>query len=125
MKKVTSKIFITLSLLFFTTIPCLVLAASPLSALKDVANTGGYREANQTTLSAIAGSAVSTILGLLGVIFVCLILYAGITWMTAEGDEARVEKAQTILRNAIIGLIITVSVWAIYIFILPLFTSIS
>jgi len=69
---------------------------------------------NQLTLAATLGTIVQVVLSLLGIVFIILIIYAGIVWMTAEGDEAKVEKAQKILRNSIIGLLITLSSWAIY-----------
>lgn len=64
------------------------------------------------------GVAVYALLSLLGVIFLSLIIYAGILWMIAEGEEAKVEKAQTILKNAIIGLVIVMAAYAISLFIL-------
>jgi uncharacterized membrane protein len=114
MKKLIKRISVLLGLLGFLILPYFVFAASPLNALKTVGNEAGYAAANETTVSSIVGSVIAAVLGLLGVIFVCLIIYAGITWMTSGGDEAKVEKAQKILRSAIIGLILTVSVYAIY-----------
>ncbi|MDD4901603.1 MAG: hypothetical protein PHE24_00500 [Patescibacteria group bacterium] len=115
MKKIIKRIFILASLLGFLILPYFVFADSPLNALQNVGVAGGYNKStNQTTISVIAGAVVSTVLSLLGIIFIALIVYAGIIWMTAEGDEAKVEKAQKILRNAIIGLVITVGVYGIY-----------
>jgi hypothetical protein len=44
-------------------------------------------------------------------------LYAGYNWMTAAGDEQKVEKAKDTITRAIIGIIITVSAYAITYFI--------
>ncbi len=57
-------------------------------------------------------------LGFLGVIAVCILLYAGWTWMTARGNEEKVEKAKRILKAATIGLVIIVASFAIVSFIL-------
>jgi hypothetical protein len=115
MKKIIKRISILTSLLGFLILPYFVFADSPLNALQNVGNNAGYNKAtNQTTLAVIAGAVVSAVLSLLGIIFIVLIVYAGIIWMTAEGDEAKVEKAQKILRNAIIGLVITIGVYGIY-----------
>jgi len=38
--------------------------------------------------------------------------------MTAAGEECKVEKAQTIIRNAVIGLIVIVSAYAISYFVI-------
>jgi hypothetical protein len=45
--------------------------------------------------------------------------------MTSEGDEAKVEKAQKILRNAIIGLVITLAAYAISFFIVNALNNIT
>jgi len=71
-------------------------------------------------ISSIVGMVVAALLSLLGVFFLILIIYGGIIWMTAEGDESKVEKAQGILRSAIIGLIITLSAYAISYFVVSI-----
>ena len=67
------------------------------------------------------GDAVDTViegfLGLLGVIFVILIIISGFNWMTAGGDEAKVEKAKKTINRAIIGLIVIVVSYAITYFV--------
>jgi|WetSurMetagenome_2_1015567.scaffolds.fasta_scaffold299529_2 hypothetical protein len=116
MKKLFSYLFCAalLSGLFLS--PSLARATNALmNNLSEVAtNQGTYAAANQNTIIVIAGTVVSTLLGLLGIIFIVLIIFAGISWMTAGGEEAKVEKAQKILKNAIIGLIVTASAYAIY-----------
>lgn len=61
---------------------------------------------------------INVALGLIGIILVCLILYAGFLWMTSGGDDKQISKAKAIIRNAIIGLIIILSAWAITKFII-------
>ncbi|MBU0722585.1 pilin [Patescibacteria group bacterium] len=74
---------------------------------------GPYAKAEETTISTIVGTAVSAFLGLLGVIFLVLIIYAGFNWMTAAGEEEKVTKAKDTLRRAVIGLIIIIGAYAI------------
>lgn len=115
MKKIIKRLSILTCLLTVLILPYFVFASGIVDNLKDVGPQAGYSEkTDETSMSAIAGNIVSTVLGLLGVIFVILVIYAGILWMTAGGEESKVEKAQGILKNAIIGLIVTVSVYAIY-----------
>ena len=57
-------------------------------------------------------------LGFLGIIAVGLIMYAGWLWMSSEGNEEKIEQAKKILKNAIIGLIIILSAFAIATFII-------
>ena len=122
MKKIIKRISILACLLVVLILPYFVFASSGLvDNLNNVGEQAGYAPADSTSVSAIAGTIVSAVLGLLGVIFVVLIVYAGFTWMTAEGDEAKVEKAQKIMKNSIIGLVITVSAFAIYNFVLMYF----
>ena len=42
-----------------------------------------------------------------------LIVYAGFLWMNARGNEQQVEKAKSILTQAVIGLIIVLASYSI------------
>lgn len=66
---------------------------------------------------------INIFLSVLGMIFLVLIIYAGFTWMTAGGEAQKVEKAQRIMKNAVIGLIIILSSWGITRFILKSLTD--
>jgi lysylphosphatidylglycerol synthetase-like protein (DUF2156 family) len=79
---------------------------------------GGYQG---ISLADTIGTVIRAALSLLGVIFIILIIVGGFVWMTAEGNEQKVEKAQNYIRRALIGLIITLSAWAIWSFILQKF----
>lgn len=68
-------------------------------------------------LLGIIGYLIKILLGILGVVFVILMVYAGFIWMTARGDEKMVTKAKDTIQRAIIGLIITISAYAITTFI--------
>ncbi len=59
------------------------------------------------------GRIIRTLLGLLGIIFLVLMVYAGFLWMTARGDDDAVTKAKDIIRNAIVGLIIIFIAYAL------------
>ncbi|HBU07329.1 MAG TPA: hypothetical protein DEB09_04580 [Candidatus Magasanikbacteria bacterium] len=61
---------------------------------------------------------INSILGILGTVAVCLIVYAGFKWMTAGGNEENVKSAQSILYAAVIGLAIILSAYAISKFVL-------
>jgi len=76
----------------------------------DVSSTLGLGEADlEETVIAI----IQWILGLLGLVGVIMILYGGFTWMTAGGNEEKIEKAKKIISAAIIGIIIVILSWAI------------
>jgi amino acid transporter len=65
----------------------------------------------------IAAMAIQTVLGLLAIIFIVLLIYAGFQWMTAEGDEGKIEKAQKTISHAVIGLIIVIAAYSITFFV--------
>ena len=126
MKKNLQSLF---SILFLTTLlvlPYFVFAqtttTSPdaLTKLSAVATSGGYEEAS---LGQVVGTVIREALSLLGGIFLILIIIGGYDWMTAEGNEQKVEKAQNYIRRAMIGLAITLSSWAIWRFILERFIN--
>ena len=66
----------------------------------------------------IIANIINILLGFLGTIAVVLILLGGFKWMTAAGDEQKVEDARKLIYAAAIGLIIILSAWAIAVFVL-------
>jgi TRAP-type C4-dicarboxylate transport system permease small subunit len=52
-----------------------------------------------------------------GVAFIIFLIWGGIEWLTAAGDKGRVETAQKMITNALIGLAILVGSYAIALFI--------
>lgn len=66
-----------------------------------------------TSATSLIGTIISAVLGLLGVLFLILTIYAGLLWMTAGGNTDNVKKAKSILLNSVIGLVIVLSSYAI------------
>lgn len=66
----------------------------------------------------IASNIVDAVLGLLGLIFLVLIIYGGFLWMSAAGNEEQVTKAKKILKSAVIGVVIVLSSYGIAHFII-------
>ncbi len=56
---------------------------------------------------------INVALGLLGIIMVVILIYAGFTWMTAAGNEEKVGTAKKMIIAAVIGLAIILSAYAI------------
>jgi len=65
----------------------------------------------------IASTIITTLLSLLGVIFITLTIYAGFLWMTAQGNDQQVEKAMSIIKKAVIGFLIIMSAYSITYFV--------
>jgi hypothetical protein len=66
----------------------------------------------------IAASIIQIILGFLGVIAVCLILFGGFKWMTAAGDDGKVSDAQDLIKAGVIGLLIILAAFSISVFVI-------
>ena len=66
----------------------------------------------------MAGRVIQIILSLLGILTLGLIIYAGFLWTTSNGEEEKIRSAKNILKNAVIGLVIILSSWAITSFII-------
>jgi hypothetical protein len=94
------------------------------SNIDDLAWDGQRQNIQQTTglgdrsPQLVIASVIRIFLGFLGIIAVGLILYAGLLWMTSGGNADQVDKAKRILRNAIIGLLLILSAFAIATFII-------
>lgn len=86
---------------------------------KNAADKAGYGAANETTLAETIGYVIKVILSVTGIIFTALMVYAGFLWMTAKGDESKVEKAQETIKAAIIGLVITLGAYSVTEFVVP------
>jgi len=89
---------------------------SPLNKLQTVGG-GSYETADEYTLASILGQIANAFLSLLAIIFVILIILAGYSWLTAGGNEQKVDKAKNTMTRAIIGLLIILGAWAIWTFV--------
>lgn len=71
-----------------------------------------------TDIRVVVARIIRTALGLLGIVAVVLVLYGGFVWMTAGGDEQKISESKSILLNAVIGLAIILSAYAITSFVI-------
>lgn len=84
----------------------------------DQAGAAIFGSANSApTLVELIGNGIQIALSLLGVVLLGYVLYAGFLWMTAGGEEDNIKKAQGILRNAVIGLVIILASYSITLFV--------
>jgi len=122
MKKYFKKIIILFSLATILALPYIVLAESQSTVnLKQVGEKGDtppWSGATDTSLAGIVSIVIQAFLGLLGVLFLTYLLYAGYHWMTAQGDEKKVDKAKDTITRAVIGIIITIGAYAISYYVL-------
>jgi hypothetical protein len=85
----------------------------------------GYDISATPSPELIAGRIVQIVLSLLGVAFLGFMIYAGIMWMTAQGNEQKVEKAKSMITESIVGLIIVIAAYAIAYFVINWFGALA
>jgi len=84
-------------------------AQGPYLGLEYGADTGLSKRDIRFTTARI----INTVLGLLGMISVVIVAYAGFKWMTAGGNEENAASARKILFSGVIGLVIILSAYSI------------
>lgn len=100
----------------------------PLSTLAQITDPGAGLDVTASKINAFAGQTGNTytnflqtktgqiigvVLSFVGAIFLILMIYAGILWMTAAGNDQQITKAKGLMINAIIGMIIVFAAYAI------------
>ena len=73
--------------------------------------------------AAFIGSIIRWVLGILGVVLVAIIVYAGTLYATAAGNEDQVRTAKTTLIYSIIGIVLVVSAYLISDFVIAALES--
>lgn len=76
----------------------------------------GYSDGD-ASIGSVVAAVIQATLGLLGVIFLGLMIYAGFNYLMAAGNEEKVKTALSTIQRSIIGLIIIISAYAITYFI--------
>jgi cytochrome bd-type quinol oxidase subunit 1 len=85
--------------------------------LDATANAAGLDKFNEPP-PVLAGNVIGAALSMIGVLFFILMVYGGILWMTARGNEDQSKKALNTIIAASIGLIIVLASYAITNFVL-------
>lgn len=113
------KIILSSLLITLTSLPTRLLAAAGSefgNMLNYAATNAGYNtRVHEDALEVTLGKIAYTLFSFLGIIFTGLVIYGGLRWMTARGNEDEVQKAKRIIRDAAIGLIITLGSFSIWI----------
>ena len=91
-------------------------------SFEDISGTVGLGTAD---LKSTVINITNGVLGLLGIIAVIMVLIGGFQWMTAAGNQEKVEKAKKVISAAIVGLIIILLAWAIVNFVLKTTSNVT
>ena len=103
-------------------------SAGMLQRLANVAGFGGFfvfgpGESGLQRAARLGGLVVGALLAFLGVLFMVLMVSAGLRWMTARGNEQDVEQAKESIKSAAIGLLIVLIAYALVTFISAIITT--
>src|SRR5689334_1558609 len=116
MKRLISTL--TLWLLYVPLVHAQDLGGGTLDTVAGQANIKG-----QTKLPELIGNLVRIAIGMLGIIFLVLTIYAGFLYLTASGEEEKVKHAKETLQRGVIGLIIITAAYAIATFVISALTG--
>lgn len=113
MKNIWNKFAYLVSLLAWLTYYKITSAANLKDAFTVAKNTAGNTYKTDRDLYPVLGDIIAVILSVIGVIFIIFIIYAGYLWLTASGNEQKVDKAKDILKQSLIGVAIVIGAYAI------------
>ncbi|MBN1584894.1 hypothetical protein JW899_00820 [Candidatus Uhrbacteria bacterium] len=88
------------------------------SNFEKVGTSSGLSGSASRDLPTIIGAIINAFLGLLGIVLVVIIIFAGYKWMMARGNTKDVDDAKTMILNAVIGMVILMAAYAIAQFVL-------
>lgn len=110
MKKAVIFLFLVLIIITGVFLTCYNASAQgPYLGLEYGHDTGLVAQDVRLTVARI----INVALGLLGMIAVVIVIYAGFKWMTAGGNEEDASSAKKILYAAVIGLVIILAAYSI------------
>lgn len=76
-------------------------------------------------LPSLLGTGISVFLGILGLFFLILVVWAGFMYLNSKGDKEKAKKAMDMLINAVIGMVIIIAAYAIANFVLGALSEVS
>lgn len=95
----------------------LMLLSAPLLSAPAIVSANWTRPSNTSgspsDLTAIIGNIINWILGFISLVAVLLLIFGGIQYVTAAGNQDQVKRAKDTIKNAIIGLIVAGVAYAI------------
>jgi hypothetical protein len=105
-KTIKQKFFAGLSVLFIlTAYPALAQIDASTTGLSASGGAAGFGQ-TATDLPIVIGQIIAALVGLLGILLAIYMIYGGVLWLTAAGDTDKVAKAQHIITNTVIGILI-------------------
>ena len=69
------------------------------------------------TLVPVVTGIIQVVLGLVGIVAVCVMIYGGFTYLTSTGNPAKIAKAKNILLYGVVGVVVAGLAYAIVFFV--------
>lgn len=92
------------------------------TGLKETAEKTGHTKqklfGSAESIEVGAGTIINVALSFVGVIFMGLLVFSGMMWMTAGGNEQRVERSKTTIIRSLVGLAIILLAYAVSYFLI-------
>lgn len=121
----SSIIFASFVLMFIGGLAMYPANAQIMQGLQTTAGSAGLPGKPSGGFEAAIGGVIGSIMGLVGSVLFVYLLYGGFKWMIAGGDTKAVTDAQSIIRNAIIGIAIVVFAYALTNFVVNTLTGVA
>ena len=107
------KVLVLVFLLFVSFAPFFIpIVSSQDWGLTNFSKGAGYSTDTRDVYANI-NTVVSVFLSMIGIILLGLMLYGGIRWMTAQGNDDKVQKAKDIIEAAGVGMAIVLAAYGI------------
>ncbi len=84
-----------------------------ITSLDTIGSKAGVSQGSSADLPSFIGNILNVLFGAFGIILVVYIVYAGILYMTASGEEEKVKKAKKIIMQTIIGIVLIIAAYSI------------
>ena len=87
--------------------------------------TGLSQKKDYNDIYKIANNVVNLVLSLTSIIFFAIMMYGGLRWLTAQGEDDKIQTAQVAIKAGVIGFVVVVSSYAIsnYVFKFMVYSS--
>ncbi|HPJ17481.1 MAG TPA: hypothetical protein PK639_04670 [Candidatus Woesebacteria bacterium] len=79
----------------------------------DISPKGNFAQLGNITANSLVSGAISLVLLVVALVFFFILVLGGLRWIMSEGDQKAVEAARGQITNALIGLAIVFSAFAI------------
>ncbi|MDD5438537.1 MAG: pilin [Patescibacteria group bacterium] len=96
-----------------------------MSGLKQTASAAGLPGKPSGGIEDAIGKVIGSVMGLVGTLLFVYMLYGGLKWMMAGGDNKAVTEATAIIRNAIIGIVIIVFAYVLANYVITTLSSVA